>query len=76
MGYGYPAAKALARRAADLSHPQVKRLLSSDNIWLRSGALAGLTEAQAPGIRNLLAQLLKQDQPAIIHDHCRVGLHQ
>ena len=74
MGYGYPAAKALARLAAKLSHPEVNRLLSSENIWLRSGALAGLTDANAPGIRDLLTQLLKEDQPGIIHNHCRVGL--
>ena len=74
MGYGYPAAKALARLAAKISDPEVDRLLASDNIWLRGGALAGLTEANAPGIESLLFRLLDEDQPGLIHDHCRVGL--
>jgi hypothetical protein len=74
MGYGYPAAKALARLAAKISDPEVERLLAGDNIWLRGGALAGLTEAHAPGIANLLSRLLDEDQPGLIHDHCRVGL--
>ena len=74
MGYGYPAAKALARLAAEISDPEVDRLLADDNIWLRGGALAGLTEAKAPGIESLLRRLLNEDQPGMIHDHCRVGL--
>jgi len=74
MGFGYPAAKAASRLAGQLSHPDVKRLLASDNIWLRAGALAGLTEAQAPGLNNLLTELLDQPQPAIIRDHAAVGL--
>jgi hypothetical protein len=74
MGHGYPAAKALARLAAKISDPEVERLLAGENIWLRGGALAGLTEAHAPGIANLLSRLLDEDQPGLIHDHCRVGL--
>jgi hypothetical protein len=74
MGYGYPAAKAVAHLAADVSHPEVRRLLASENIWLRAGALAGLTEARAPGIEDLLVGLLQQHQPALIHDHAAVGL--
>ncbi len=74
MGYGYPAAKALAQLAGRISHVEVRRLLGSDNIWLRAGALAGLTEARAPGIENLLGRLLDQHQPAIIHNHAAVGL--
>jgi hypothetical protein len=74
MGYGYPAAKAVAQLAADVSHPQVRRLLASENIWLRAGALAGLTEARAPGIDDLLVELLHEPQPALIHDHAAVGL--
>ncbi len=74
MGYGYPAAKAVAHLAGDVSHPEVRRLLTSENIWLRAGALAGLAEARAPGIEDLLVGLLQQPQPALIHDHASVGL--
>ena len=74
MGYGYPAAKALARLAAEISDPEVDRLLAGDNIWLHAGALAGLTQARAPGLESLLNRLLDEDQPGMIHDHCRVGL--
>ncbi|MFH1921676.1 MAG: HEAT repeat domain-containing protein, partial [Planctomycetota bacterium] len=75
MGYGYPAAKALAALAAEISHPEVKRLLESENIWLRAGALAGLTEVRAPGIERLLLDLFDAPQPALIHDHAAVGLN-
>jgi len=74
MGYGYPAAKAVAYLAAEVSHPEVERLLASPNIWLRAGALAGLTEAHAPGVEDLLAELLAEPQPALIRDHAAVGL--
>jgi hypothetical protein len=74
MGYGYPASKAVARLAADVSHPEVQRLLASENLWLRAGALAGLSEARAPGIEDLLVGLLQRPQPAVIHDHAAVGL--
>jgi hypothetical protein len=47
MGHGYPAARALARLAGDADHPQVQRLLRSDNYWLRTGALHGLGEPHA-----------------------------
>jgi hypothetical protein len=74
MGYGYPAAKALARLAGRASHAEVRRLLASDNVWLRAGALAGLTEARAAGIDDLLGRWLDGRQPAIIRDHVTVGL--
>ena len=74
MGYGYPAAKAVAYLAAEVSHPEVKRLLASRNIWLRAGAMAGLTEAHAPGVEDLLVELLRHPQPALIRDHAAVGL--
>jgi len=74
MGYGYPAAKALAQLAGQTSHPEVRRLLASDNIWLRAGALAGLTEVRALGIKKLLGRLLNQYQPALIRNHAAVGL--
>jgi HEAT repeat protein len=74
MGYGYPAARAVAYLTADISHPDVQRLLASENIWLAAGALAGLTEAQAPGVEPLLRELLDGYQPGLIHDHAAVGL--
>jgi hypothetical protein len=76
MGHGYPAARALARLAGSLHHKEVERLLNSENIWLRAGALSGLTEARAPGIEPLLEQLLAGHQPGLIRDHAQVGLTQ
>ena len=75
MGLGYPAARAVARLARNTSHVEVRRLLASNNIWLRAGVLAGLAEARAPGIENLLQQLLHEHQPGLIHNHAEVGLH-
>ncbi|MBI4625403.1 MAG: HEAT repeat domain-containing protein [Verrucomicrobia bacterium] len=74
MGLGYPAAKAIARLAPDLGHPEVRRLLESENIWLRAGALAGLTEARAPGIETLLARVLAEHPAALVADQAAVGL--
>jgi hypothetical protein len=76
MGHGYPAAKALARFLADPKHEEVQRLLKSENVWVRAGALAGLTDAQAPGIERLLNKTLANRQPALIRDHAAVGLAQ
>lgn len=76
MGHGYPAARALARLAGSLHHEQVQRLLNSENIWVRAGALSGLTEARVPGIEPLLEQLLAGQQPGLIRDHAQVGLAQ
>jgi hypothetical protein len=76
MGLGYPAAKAVARLAGRCDHAAVRRLLAGDNVWLRAGAVAGLSEARAPRLANLLKTLLRQPQPAILHDHARVGLDQ
>jgi hypothetical protein len=42
MGHGYPAARALARLAADARHQEVQQLLHSENHWLRTGALHGV----------------------------------
>ena len=36
MGFGYPAAKALARLAGRIEQSDVQRLLNGDNIWLRA----------------------------------------
>ena len=74
MGYGYPAAKAVARLAGQSSHPEVGRLLSSENIWLRSGALAGLCEARAPGINALLTDVLKKQPAALVRAQATAGL--
>ena len=76
MGFGYPAAKALARLAGRIEQSDVQRLLTSDNIWLRTGAIAGLVEAQAPGIEELLRTLLMGHQPALVRDQAEVGLRQ
>ena len=74
MGLGYPAAKAIARLAPDLGHPEVSRLLESENIWLRAGVLAGLTDARAPGIEALLAGVLAEHPAALVADQAAVGL--
>jgi len=74
MGLAYPAARAIARLAGDISHDEVRRLLASSNIWLRAGALAGLTEARAPGLEGLLGKLLDEHQPGLIRNHAQVGL--
>jgi len=74
MGLGYPAAKAIARLAQNIEHPEVRRLLGSDNIWLRAATLAGLTEVRAPGIEALLARVLDEHPPAFVADQAAVGL--
>jgi hypothetical protein len=76
MGLGYPAAKAIARIAGRIDDEHVQRLLAGENIWLRSGALAGLTEARAPGIEMLLEQVLQEHPPGVVYDHAWVGLAQ
>jgi hypothetical protein len=74
MGLGYPAAKALASLAGDAAHPEVARLLSCGNAWLEAGALAGLTEARAPGIADLLEQKAVSDGSALVRAEARAGL--
>jgi len=76
MGLGYPAAKALARLAGSIEHAEVQRLLDCENIWLRAGALAGLTEARAPGIELLLREVAEAHPSGVVFDHARVGLAQ
>src|SRR5262249_52777817 len=63
MAAGYIAARALARIAADPKQPEVARLLASDNIWLRAGALHGLAEARAPGVEALLREAAQPENP-------------
>ena len=74
MGRGYPAARAIARLLADVRAPEVQRLLRSENVWVRAGALSGLTSARAAGIREILEGLLTSREPALIRDHAAVGL--
>lgn len=74
MGQGYPSAKAITRLLGDREREEVRRLLQSDNVWVRAGAISGLTEVRAPGIEQLLEELAKGCQPALIRDHARVGL--
>lgn len=74
MALGYVAARALARIVADAGQPEVARLLASDNIWLRAGALRGLAEARAPGIAELLRQAAAEDSPAVVRTEARVQL--
>ena len=74
MGYGYPAAKAIGRITGQIDHPEVQRLLAEKNVWLVSGVLAGLTEAEPPGIRDLLVRFSDPRNPAIIRSEARVEL--
>jgi hypothetical protein len=74
MATGYPAARALARIAADAMHPEVARLLASDNVWLRAGALRGLAEARAPGFEELLEAAVDEENPAVVRSEAQVQL--
>jgi hypothetical protein len=74
MGLGYPAAKAVARLAGRIAHPEVQRLLHNENHWIRAGALAGLVESPAPGIDELLRELLEEHQSGLVRDQAAVGL--
>ena len=74
MGYGYPAARAIAVLAREISDGEVQRLLASENIWLRAGALAGLVEARTLGVEGLLRELIEGPQPGLIHAEAVVGL--
>jgi hypothetical protein len=74
MATGYIAAKALAHVAADPKQADVTRLLQSDNIWLRSGALRGLAEARAPGVEALLRQAADPENPALVRSEAQVQL--
>jgi hypothetical protein len=74
MATGYVAAKALAQIAADPKQPEVARLLSGDNIWLRAGALRGLAEANAPGVEALLHRAAQPESPALVRHEAQVAL--
>ncbi len=75
MAVGYAAARALARISADPKQAEVARLLRSDNVWLRAGALCGLAEARAPGVETLLRAALDPDNPALVRQEARVQLN-
>jgi HEAT repeat protein len=74
MAVGHAAARALARIAADSKQADVARLLKNTNVWLRAGALRGLAEAQAPGVRGLLRAALDPEEPALVRQEARVQL--
>ncbi len=74
MAAGYAAARALARIAADVKQANVARLLASDNVWLRAGALRGLAEARAPGVERLLRDAADEESPAVVRSEARVQL--
>ena len=74
MGYGLPAAKAIGRIAGRIEQAEVQRLLAEKNVWLVAGVLAGLTDARAAGVRELLVRFSDPWQPAIIRNEAAVGL--
>jgi HEAT repeat protein len=74
MAAGYAAARALARIAADPKQADVARLLKSENVWLRAGALRGLAEARAPGVEALLQAALDPENPALMRQEARAQL--
>src|SRR5205823_12451985 len=74
MATGYVAATALARIVADPKQADVARLLKSENVWLRAGALRGLAEARAPGVEALLREAAEEDGPALVRQEAGVQL--
>jgi HEAT repeat protein len=74
MPTGYIAAATLARIAADAGDAEVQRLLGSDNVWLRAGALRGLAEARAPGVQALLRKAAGEENPALVRQEARAHL--
>jgi HEAT repeat protein len=75
MPLGYVSARTLGRIVADVKHADVQRLLASDNVWLRAGALRGLAEASAAGVDDLLGGAAQADQPALVRQEATVHLH-
>jgi hypothetical protein len=68
------ASRTIARIAADAKHDLVAPLLTSDNVWLRAGALRGLTEANTPGVKALLQAAAEEENPAVVRHEARVQL--
>jgi HEAT repeat protein len=71
MAAGYAAARAVAQIAADPAQADVARLLASDNVWLRAGALRGLAEVRAKGIEELLRRAAEEESPALVREEAR-----
>ncbi len=74
MALGYISSKALAQIAADTKHDEVAKLLASDIVWLKAGALRGLAEAKAEGVAQLLREAAQPDNPAILRQEAEVQL--
>jgi hypothetical protein len=74
MAVGYITARTLAHITGECQQADVARLLTSDNIWLRAGALRGLAEARAPGIEALLRQAARPENPALVRHEALVQL--
>jgi HEAT repeat protein len=75
MATGYPAARTVARIAADPKHPVVARLLGEENVWLRAGALRGLGEGGAPDMESVLRPAAKEESPALVRHEARMQLN-
>jgi len=52
----------------------VARLLKSESVWLRAGALRGLAEARAPGTEALLRSAAAEEEPAVVRQEARAQL--
>ena len=74
MARGYVSAWTLAKLAGDEQHAEVQRLLKSENVWLRGGALRGLADAKAAGVNELLKAAAAPDQPALVRQEARLHL--
>jgi HEAT repeat protein len=74
MAAGYIAAKALCQIVADPKQADVRRLLASENVWLRAGALRGLAEANVERVDELLRQAAEEENPAVVRYEARVQL--
>jgi HEAT repeat protein len=74
MAMGYIASKALAQIVADARHSEVERLLKSDNVWLRAGALRGLAEAKVAGAELMLKEAASPTNPAVVRAEAEVWL--
>jgi HEAT repeat protein len=71
MPLGYASAKALGRIVADVKDADMQRLLKSDNVWLRAGALRGLAESEAKGVDVLLREAAEANQPALVRQESK-----
>jgi len=74
MAYGFAAARALGMIADDMQQSEIVRLLTSDNVWLRSGILDGLVERAGPAVSEELRKILTNPPSAILEEEARYGL--